>query len=271
MAISNDIKNQSINSGKESSKRVYFISDIHLGAAYEPSTRDKEKRVVDFLKSITDDATHLYLMGDILDYWFEYRTVVPRGYVRFFGQLATMADRGIKITWFIGNHDIWLFDYLRDEIGIEVIDGSRVVEIFDKRFFLAHGDGVGQLPRSFRFIRSLFRNRGCQKLYSAIHPRWTIPFALRWSSHSRKKENSTPPFQGDHEPLLAFAREELKRDPSINWFVFGHRHLLVDIPLSPTCRFVILGDWLNSDSYAVFDGENFTLHSLNDAHIISHI
>lgn len=198
-------------------------------------------------------------MGDILDYWFEYKTVVPRGHIRFFGSLASLADAGVKITWFIGNHDIWLFDYLSSEIGIEVIDGSQIRDILGKRFFLSHGDGVGELPLGFRIIRSIFRNRVCQKLYSAIHPRWTIPFAHRWSSYSRGAERTAIPFRGEDEPLLKFSRKTLSSDPSINFFIFGHRHLMVDQPLSDSCRFIILGDWLTSFSYGIFDGMDFIL------------
>lgn len=115
--------------------RVYFISDMHLGASYFPDRHAHERLVVSFLESIASDADELYMLGDVLDYWFEYRYVVPRGYVRFFGALARLADRGVKIHWFTGNHDIWLFDYLRDEIGIEVVDGYSVRDIFGKRFF----------------------------------------------------------------------------------------------------------------------------------------
>ncbi|MDE5810962.1 MAG: UDP-2,3-diacylglucosamine diphosphatase, partial [Muribaculaceae bacterium] len=175
-------------------KKIYFISDLHLGATYDNQSRAKERGVVDWLQSIEDDVSELYMLGDVLDYWFEYRTVVPRGYIRFFGQLARMVDRGVKITWMIGNHDIWLFDYLRDEIGITVVDGSLEKELNGLKFYMAHGDGVGRLPLGFRFIRSVFRNRVCQKLYSAIHPRWTIPFAHRWSTHSRLAADCTPPF-----------------------------------------------------------------------------
>ncbi len=246
------------------SRRVYFISDLHLGASYIRDPRSAERRVVEFLKSIKDDAEALYLMGDILDYWYEYRTVVPRGYVRFFGALAQLADAGVKIHWFIGNHDIWLFDYVRDEIGVEIIDGTRVEEIMGKKFFLSHGDGVGKLPLGFRFIRGVFRNKVCQKLYAGIHPRWTIPFAHAWSSSNRDFDERTyeaPQFEGiESEPQAQFALEYLRDiDPTINYFVFGHRHVLADEPLSPTCRLIILGDWITQFSYAVFDGNDMIL------------
>lgn len=245
-------------------KAAYFISDLHLGARTIPDRRRHEARVVRFLDSIADDCGELFLLGDILDYWFEYRTVVPRGYVRFFGALARLADRGVKITWFIGNHDIWLFDYLRDEIGIKIVDGYEVRDILGSRFFLTHGDGVGKLPRSFRFLRAVFRCRFLQKLYSGIHPRWTIPFALGWSRHSRSSDSKMKLFEGEaSEPLIAFARDYLATvDPTVRYFVFGHRHTLVDFDLGPSAdhaRVEILGDWIHHFSNGRFDGERFTL------------
>lgn len=243
--------------------RSYFISDMHLGARYIADPGAHERKVCDFLRSIRSDAAELYLLGDSLDYWFEYRTVVPRGYVRFFGELAALADEGVKIYWFIGNHDIWLFDYLRDEIGMTVVDGSMVKTIGSRRFFLAHGDGVGRLPLSFRVLRGIFRNKVCQKLYSGIHPRWTIPFAHGWSKSSRGTDYLTPPeFAGEKgEPLVEFCREYLAEHPEapVDYFVFGHRHVAVDYPLTPDSRMIILGDWISQDTYAVFDGEKMEL------------
>lgn len=245
----------------EPQKPIYFISDLHLGTTYDASSREREKRVVEFLESIADNAEALYMVGDILDYWYEYRTVVPRGYVRFFGALAALADRGVKIVWFIGNHDIWLFDYVRDEIGVEVIDGQLVTDLYGKRFLISHGDGVGKLPRGFRFIRSVFRNRVCQKLYASIHPRWTVPFAHRWSSHSRRNEKEQPTFDIATDYLSVFARQwqaEHTQSP-VDYFVFGHRHIVVDRKLPDGAKLIILGDWLTHFSYGYFDGRQFEL------------
>ena len=176
-------------------QNTYFISDLHLGATYLKNPHDYERRVVRWLHSIKNDAKSLYLMGDILDYWYEYRNVVPRGYVRFLGALAELVDSGVEVTWFIGNHDIWIFDYLPNEIGVKVVDGYQVKDIDGKRFFLSHGDGLGKLKFGFKIIRSVFRNRFCQWLFSAIHPRWTVPFAHRWSSHSRNYSDEKPVFE----------------------------------------------------------------------------
>ena len=248
-------------------KAVYFISDLHLGANYLDSPLDYEKRVVNWLRSIENEVSELYLLGDILDYWYEYRNVVPRGFVRFFGQIASMADRGVKITWFIGNHDIWIFDYLPNELGIEVIDGERVTEIMGRRFFLAHGDALGKLPIGFRIMRSIFRNKVCQRLFAAIHPRLTVPFAHNWSSHSRNYKAEKPVFAGpDKEPFVAFAEEYQKehKDQAIDYFVLGHRHIMLDYTLKNGGQLIVLGDWIHHFSYGKWDGKSFILASIND-------
>lgn len=249
-------------------KKTYFLSDLHLGAPYFPDAREAERRVVSFLDSVRDDAESIYLLGDVLDYWYEYRYVVPRGFVRFFGKLAELSDAGVKITWLIGNHDIWIFDYLPSELGIKVIDGSLVEEIYGRKIYMAHGDGVGQQPASFRFLRSLFRSKVCQILYSSIHPRWTVPFASAWSRHSRAAGRG--PYQTDH-PLLSnlvqFSREYLSEHPDISWFLFGHLHTFKKVQLSENSALVVLGDWISHFSYAEMtpDGElklnNYTAKS----------
>lgn len=241
---------------------TYFLSDFHLGARYFEEPRETERRVVNFLDSIKGDAKEVYLLGDILDYWFEYRYVVPRGFTRFFGKIAELTDLGVKVYWFIGNHDIWIFDYLPNELGVEVIDGEVTKEIDGKVFFLAHGDGVGKQPRSFRMLRSLFRNRLCQKLYSAIHPRWTIPFALSWSNSSRKGDDEYPEYKGEENEFLEIFANDYLKSHKVDYFVFGHRHIMLDKKLQGGATLVVLGDWLHYCSYAVWDGNNLDLKSL---------
>lgn len=245
--------------------KIYFISDMHLGATYLGDPLEYERRVVRWLDSIADDAAELYMLGDVLDYWYEYRYVVPRGFTRFFGAVARLADSGVKVTWFIGNHDIWISDYIPRELGVRVVDGYEVVELGSKRFFLSHGDGLGRLPRGFRFIRSMFRNRVCQRLFSAIHPRWTVPLAHRWSSSSRDYSGEVPVFSGrDDEPFINFAREYLASHPGIDYFILGHHHIVLDYPLSETSRLIILGDWIHHFSYAVYDGHDVELRYFHD-------
>lgn len=243
-----------------SKKTTYFLSDLHLGAPYMIHTRENELRIVAFLDSIKKDAETIYLLGDILDYWYEYRYVVPRGYVRFFGKLAELADSGIRIVWLKGNHDIWIFDYLPNELGIEVVDGSIVEEIHGKNFFLSHGDGVGKLDPSFKFIRGLFRSKFCQWAFSGIHPRWTVPFAYNWSAHSRKEgEARGIPDEALLKNLKEFVRDYHKEHPEIDYFVFGHIHVLSREEISSGCEMIVLGEWIRTFSYARFNSDGLQL------------
>lgn len=240
---------------------TYFISDLHLGAAYLDRPHDRQRAVVAFLDSIAGEAKRIYLVGDILDYWFEYHNVVPRGFVRFFGKLAELADSGVEIIWMIGNHDIWMFDYLRNEIGMKVVDGSITETIDGKKFFISHGDGLGRLPASFRFIRGLFRNRFCQRLYAAIHPRWTVGFAYWWSSSNRDYSPSrVPAFDGKlRESVIDWCWEFVSVHPDVDYIVLGHHHVMVDEPIGDHTTLVILGDWIYNFSYAVYDGTKLEL------------
>ncbi len=236
---------------------TYFISDLHLGASYL-DTRQSEQKVIDWLNSIKSSAKRLILLGDILDYWYEYRHVVPRGYIRFFGKLAELSDSGIEIHWFTGNHDIWIFDYLPAELGITLHRTNEVLDIDGHSFFLSHGDEVGERKWSFRFIQWLFRNKVAQWCYSWIHPDLTMILAHKWSSSSRKKNNQKGEehFRGEkHEPLVRFAKEYIKNN-NVEYLIFGHRHILLDLMLTRNNRMVILGDWIKHFSYASFDGEN---------------
>lgn len=229
---------------------VYFLSDLHLGAPYFPDTKEAERRVVAFLDFIKKDAETIYLLGDVLDYWYEYRYVVPRGFVRFFGKLAELADMGIRIVWLIGNHDIWIFDYLPAELGIEVIDGSLEEKIYGKTFFMTHGDGVGKQKLSFKFIRACFRNKLCQKAFSAIHPRWTVPFAYSWSRHSRAEgEGRGVPEIHILDNLRQFAYKYYKKHPEIDYFLFGHVHIFAREEVAKGCEMIILGEWIRTFSY----------------------
>lgn len=243
---------------------TYFLSDFHLGAGYFSDPIRYEKRVVEFLDTIRDKAKTIYLLGDILDYWYEYRHVVPKGFTRFFGKLAELTDGGVEIYWLIGNHDIWIFDYLPQELGVKIVDGPMIADIGSGRFFLDHGDGVGRRSRSFRMLRSIFRNRICQKLYAAIHPRWTVPFALWWSRGSREGD-AYPRYLGEGKEYLEVFAENYSGEPPVDFFIFGHRHIMLDKPLSNGSRIVILGDWIHFCSYAVFDGENLELRTFKSS------
>ncbi len=243
---------------------TYFISDLHLGASYITDPRRHEREICRWLRSIEPTAKALYLLGDVLDYWYEYRTVVPRGFTRFFGTLASLADSGVEITWLKGNHDIWIFDYLPSEIGITVADGLITRTIDGKTFVMEHGDGVGEMRPVYRWMRSLFRNRVAQFLFSAIHPRWTVGFAHRWSSHSRKHGCRVPDSLDDNDKLTLFSKEYLSSHPEVDFFVFGHRHVKSDIKIGPHTRMVVLGDAFRLMTYGVWDGADFSLKNINE-------
>ncbi len=240
-------------------RNTYFIADMHLGAPYITDPRAHEQRVCGWLEEIKDDARRIYMLGDVLDYWYEYRDVVPRGHVRFFGKLAELSDAGVEIIWLIGNHDIWIFDYLPNELGIKVVDGPIEVDLDGTRFYLAHGDALGSLKPGFKLIRKIFRNRLCQHLYASLHPRLTVPFARKWSAHSRVGGESYSHWLGDDiEPSWQFAQSYAATHPEVRYIILGHRHLEVNRAISPTQRLIILGDWINGKSSAKWDGNTLT-------------
>lgn len=223
-------------------------------------SKENERRIVSFLDSIKEEAEAIYLLGDILDYWYEYRYVVPRGYVRFFGKLAELSDAGVKITWLKGNHDIWIFDYIPNELGITVKDGSIIEEIYGKKIFLSHGDGVGKLDPKFRFIRSLFRNKICQWMFSGIHPRWTVPFAYNWSGHSRMDgEKRGIPDERLLKNLRDFVETYHTEHPDIDYFIFGHIHVFSREEISKGCEMIVLGEWIHTFSYARLSSSSLEL------------
>lgn len=244
--------------------RTYFISDTHLGAGYIADPKEHERQLALWLHSIKPYAKTLYMLGDVMDYWYEYKTVVPRGHVRFLGALADLADSGCRIVWLKGNHDIWLFDYLTNEIGLEVCDGVVDTIIDGKRFVMEHGDGVGEPRRTYRMLRSLFRNRFAQWLYAGIHPRWTVGFARSWSKHSRltgKQLNTIGKLAAD-DKLMKFARKYMQQHGHVDYFVFGHRHQLVEENVAADTKLIILGEGFNMMTFGVWDGERFKLDSM---------
>ena len=253
-------------------KKAYFISDLHLGATYSGDRIEREREAVAWLETIAEDCAELYLLGDVLDYWYEYRTVVPRGYVRFFGALARLADSGVKITWIIGNHDIWIFDYLPSELGVRVVDGVLDTQVLGAtRMVMAHGDGQGVRNLKFKIIRNIFRNRLCQRLYAAVHPRWTVPLAHLWSSSSR--ESGEGRSQADAQAAAAQERglaksmarlydfcEEYQmeaKDPKPRYYLFGHLHRRGERALFDGAEMIVLPAWMGEHGFGWYDGKSF--------------
>lgn len=243
-------------------KQIYFLSDAHLGSRAIKSGRTQERRLVNFLDSIKHKAAAIYLLGDIFDYWYEFRTVVPKGYTRFLGKLSELTDMGVEVHFFIGNHDIWCDDYLTKECGVIMHYHPLTTEIYGKEFYLAHGDGLGDPDKKFKLLRSIFHSKTVRAIFSTIHPRWSMEWGLNWAKHSRLKreDGKEPEYMGeDKEHLVLYSKEYLQSHANINYFIYGHRHIMLDLMLSKSSRMLILGDWISYFSYAVFDGENLFL------------
>jgi len=240
--------------------RIYFASDLHLGMQSPEQSLQREKLFIEWLEEIRKDASELWLLGDVFDYWFEYKKVVPRGFTRFLGTLASLSDEGVDIHLIPGNHDIWVFDYLPAEIGLEVHRKSVRREWNNHHFLLGHGDGLHPRDLKYRMLQRLFKNKTIQWFYARIHPNGSMAFAHRWSKNSRKKHGALGSFMGvDKEHQIQFARKEIGKHPDIEFFVFGHRHIPYDIRIADNSRVICLGDWIGNFTYGVFDGQEFQL------------
>lgn len=245
-----------------SNKKVYFLSDVHLGSCAFNDDKEREQKLVRWLTSIQDNASDIYLLGDIFDFWYEYKYVIPKGFVRLLGKLAELSDKGVKLHFFIGNHDIWVRDYFEKELGMNVYLYDTVQEINGKRFYLAHGHRTGYRPWIVKLMHYVFHAGWVRRLYNCIHPTINYWFGLKWSKNNRlyKHKQEEAEYLGeDKEFLVQFAKEYSKTHPDIDYFIFGHRHVMLDLMLSKTARVVYLGDWISHFSYAVFDEDGLRL------------
>ena len=232
--------------------KTYFVSDVHLGLQVaDPAGR--ERRFADFLNGLPYDTEAVYLLGDIWDFWYEYKYVVPKGYVRVLGALQSLMDRGVKIYFFEGNHDIWTYSYF-EELGMVKLVQPSLVEIGGKKFCLGHGDGLGPVPFGYRFLRGVFHSKVAQFLFSMLHPRIAFGLGNGWSKGNRLTHDQEYEFRGADEPLVKFA-EEFASSHHVDYFIFGHYHASVDMTLSSGARFLVLKDWIHSSPYLCFDGK----------------
>lgn len=236
-------------------KLTYFVSDVHLGLQVA-DPEDRERRFAGFLRSLPEETEALYLLGDIWDFWYEYRDVVPKGYVRVFAALQELMDRGVKVYFFQGNHDVWTYSYF-EELGMVKLTQPCVVEIGGKRFCLGHGDGLGPVPFGYRFLRGLFHNRLAQTLFSALHPWLAFRLGNGWSRNNRLAHDVQYEFGGENEPLYKFAKD-FASENEVDFFIFGHYHVEVDTVLPSGARLMILKDWIHSSPYLCFDGVSIT-------------
>ncbi|MEJ7736009.1 MAG: UDP-2,3-diacylglucosamine diphosphatase [Chitinophagaceae bacterium] len=241
-------------------KKIYLLSDFHLGAPNYAESLVREKRIAAFLKQAGKDAEHIFIVGDLFDFWYEYKTVVPKGYTRILGELADLTDSGVAVSFFVGNHDMWMKGYFEKELNIPVYFEPTQFTFNNKIFLVGHGDGLGPQDHGYKFIKKIFRSKTCQWLFGILHPSWGIGLANYFSRRSRKAtgQNDEHFLGEDKEWLIIYSKEQLKKQ-HYDYLIFGHRHLPIDFRINENSRYINLGDWIRYNSYAVFDGENLEL------------
>ncbi|MEM0993157.1 MAG: UDP-2,3-diacylglucosamine diphosphatase [Bacteroidota bacterium] len=243
-------------------QKTYFASDFHLGTDGKLSSQERERKIVRWLNAIQEDAAAIYLVGDIFDFWFEYKRVIPKGYVRLFGKLAELRDANLPIYFFTGNHDLWMFNYLEDEFGIPVYRQPIIRDINGKTFFIGHGDGLGPNDRGYKMMKKVFTNKTCQWLFARLHPNFGVGLARYLSQRSRRQDPVIERYLGNEkEWLVVYANRKIERlTQEIDYFVFGHRHLPIHMTLNnKKSQYVNIGEWLHACSYGVFDGEHMQI------------
>ena len=248
-----------------SDKKIYFLSDFHLGAPNAADSLIREKKIIRFLDEIQADAAQLFIVGDLFDFWYEYKKVVPRGYVRILGKLAEITDAGITVHFFVGNHDMWMKDYFQTELNISVYFEPADFEFNGKQFLIGHGDGLGPGDKGYKFIKKIFRNKACQWLFGILPPAIGMGIAFYFSRKSRAQTGQTDEiFLGEEKEWLITYCKEVLQKKYYDYLVFGHRHLPIDFSIKDPVnqrdsRYINLGDWIKYFSYAVFDGQNIEL------------
>ena len=241
----------------------YYISDAHLGVDSEFTSEQREKLMVLWLDEIKEDALEINLVGDIFDFWFEYKHVVPRGFYSLLAKLKELSDDGIKIRYFTGNHDMWVFDYLPKAIGAELIRGTVIDEVNGKKIYIGHGDGLGSYDKRYNFLKKIFSSPFFQFMFKLVHPEIAFRIALAWSASSRKSHKYPQATTFEDEWLVKYARSVLEKEP-VNYFIFGHRHVPFMTDLNENASFLNLGDWLMNFTYAEYDGKEMKLLSFKD-------
>ena len=248
-------------------KKIYFASDFHLGVPDYASSLSREKKIVRWLNSIHGDCEELFLLGDVFDFWFEYKTVVPRGFVRLLGKLAEFTDAGIPVHYFTGNHDMWTFDYLTKELNVKLYRMPIEAEFNGKKFYIGHGDGLGPADHGYKFIKKVFSSPVSQWLFARLHPNLGIGIANYFSGKSRiATGNIDEVYHGEEKEWLVQFANGLLKEKHFDYFIFGHRHLPLEIELRPgqstagrSSSYINLGDWVKYNTYAVFDGNTMSL------------
>ncbi|MBL7858720.1 MAG: UDP-2,3-diacylglucosamine diphosphatase [Cyclobacteriaceae bacterium] len=245
-------------------KKLFFASDFHLGVPNHEDSLKREKRIIAWLDSIRTEAYCIYLLGDIFDFWFEYKHAIPKGFIRLQGKLAELRDAGIPIVFFTGNHDMWMFDYFPSELGIPIYREPQELLVGNQKLLIGHGDGLGPGDHSYKIIKKFFNSRLCQWLFARIHPNLGIAIANRWSRNSRisnlKREEV---FNGPEGEFLWAYCTEMEKTQHYDYYIFGHRHLPLNLTVSPNSAYINLGEWVQHNTYAVYDGKRVELMSFN--------
>lgn len=236
--------------------KIYFASDFHLGVPNHEQSLIREKKIVRWLDTIKTDAEEIFLVGDIFDFWFEYKTAVPKGFVRLLGKIAEITDSGIPVHVFTGNHDMWMFDYLEKEVGVKIYRAPIERTWNSKHLFIGHGDGLGPGDTKYKMLKAIFANKLCQWAFARIHPNLGIGIANFWSRRSRLANSKYDEvFHGeDKERLLTFCKEQETKN-HFDYYIFGHRHLPLELKVNDNSTYFNLGEWVNYYTYVVFDGE----------------
>lgn len=241
-------------------KKVFFASDFHLGAPTLAQSIEREKKIIHWLESIEPEMSHLFLVGDLFDFWFEYKRVVPKGFTRFLGKLAQLADNGVEIYIFKGNHDMWMEKYLADEIGCKIYRKPQVFSIQEHTFYVAHGDGFGPGDYAYKFLKQIFENPLSKFLFGRIlHANLGQMLGHTWAGHSWKKHeknNDVYQFESFDKELLFQYAKTIENQTHHDFYVFGHRHFPFDEKINSTSRYINLGDWIQLNTYFEFDGTN---------------
>lgn len=239
---------------------LYFAGDFHLGVPDKSESDKREEKLIRWLEFAGKPGNEIFLMGDVFDFWFEYKTVVPKGFIGLLSTLKSLNRRGVPVTMFKGNHDMWMFGYLKDECGVNIVNDGLELVRNEKKFFLHHGDGLGPGDSMYKFIRSVFRSRWAQWMFARLHPNFGMSLGMYFSRKSRisQKDKHESYLGDDKEFLTQFCKETLKTT-HYDFMVFGHRHLVLDIELEGGCRYINTGEWVHDSSYAVFDGESMSI------------
>jgi UDP-2,3-diacylglucosamine hydrolase len=269
--------NQKITIALEDNKKIYFASDLHLGAPNHAQSLIRERKFIAWLDAIKADAQVICLVGDLFDFWFEYKKTVPRGFVRFLGKLGELSDAGIEIMVFPGNHDLWMTDYFETELGIKTYRKPLKLEVKKATkeegntqsstisFYVTHGDGLGPGDYWYKALKVIFESKLARWAFgNLLHPNWSLALGQAWANHSWQKheKEEAPTFLGEDKEWLLLYAKEIENQQHNDYYVFGHRHILLHYAITNSSQIVILGDWIQHFSYGVFDGERFDLEKI---------